>query len=115
MPPDARANSSDDSLVTSTATGAGIEALRRQILATVAGLPQTTPATLRLRTGVTAARKPLEAARAMLAGGPDSLPADEALLAVLLRQAIDALGEVTGAVIGTDIIDRVFSRHCIGK
>jgi tRNA modification GTPase len=102
-------------LVTSTATGAGIEALRRQILATVAGLPQTTPATLRLRTGVTAARKPLEAARAMLAGGPDSLPADEALLAVLLRQAIDALGEVTGAVIGTDIIDRVFSRHCIGK
>jgi tRNA modification GTPase len=51
----------------------------------------------------------------MLAGGPDSLPADEALLAVLLRQAIDALGEVTGAVIGTDIIDRVFSRHCIGK
>ena len=78
-------------------------------------MPQATPATLRLRAGIAAAREPLDEARKSLAGGPDGLPLDEALLAVLLRQAIDALGEVTGAVIGTDIIDRVFSRHCIGK
>ncbi len=107
--------SAEQALITSTATGIGVELLRQQILNTVAGLPQQSPATLRLRAGITAARQPLESARQLLAGTADGLPADEALLAVLLREAIDALGEVTGAVIGTDIIDRVFSRHCIGK
>lgn len=102
-------------LITSTATGAGVEPLRQNILSAVAALPQQSPATLRLRAGITAARQPLESARQLLAGTVDGLPPDEALLAVLLRQAIDALGEVTGAVIGSDIIDRVFSRHCIGK
>jgi tRNA U34 5-carboxymethylaminomethyl modifying GTPase MnmE/TrmE len=32
-----------------------------------------------------------------------------------VRQAVDRLGEVTGVSIGTDLIDRIFSRHCIGK
>jgi tRNA modification GTPase len=80
----------------------------------VAALPPATPATLRLRAGLAAARQAVEQAQQLLAGGGAPL-ADEALLAVVLRQAIDALGEVTGAVIGTGIIDRVFSRHCIGK
>lgn len=105
---------SEAGLSTSTATGTGIDLLRQEILAGVAVLPRATPATLRLRAGLAAARQPLEKIRDMLAGRGE-LPADEALLAVLLRQAIDALGEVTGAVIGSDIIDRVFSRHCIGK
>ena len=101
-------------LPTSTAACIGIESLRREILSAVAALPQATPATLRLRAGLAAARQPLKEIQNMLAGR-GVLPADESLLAVLLRQAIDALGEVTGAVIGSDIIDRVFSRHCIGK
>jgi tRNA U34 5-carboxymethylaminomethyl modifying GTPase MnmE/TrmE len=33
----------------------------------------------------------------------------------LLHQAIAAVGEVTGVELGTDLIDRIFSRHCIGK
>ena len=41
--------------------------------------------------------------------------AEEPLLAEALLVAIDALGEVTGATIGTDLLDRIFSRHCIGK
>jgi len=32
-----------------------------------------------------------------------------------LRQATDALGEVTGAVGAQDVLDRIFSRFCIGK
>ena len=32
-----------------------------------------------------------------------------------VRQATDALGEVTGEVGGQDVLDRVFSRFCIGK
>jgi tRNA U34 5-carboxymethylaminomethyl modifying GTPase MnmE/TrmE len=40
---------------------------------------------------------------------------DEAVVAGLLHQAVASLGEVTGVEIGTDLIDRIFSRHCIGK
>jgi tRNA U34 5-carboxymethylaminomethyl modifying GTPase MnmE/TrmE len=40
---------------------------------------------------------------------------DEAIVAGLLHQAVAALGEVTGVELGTDLIDRIFSRHCIGK
>jgi tRNA U34 5-carboxymethylaminomethyl modifying GTPase MnmE/TrmE len=46
-----------------------------------------------------------------LAGGP----AEEPLLAESLLAAIDALGMVTGHTIGTDLLDRIFSRHCVGK
>jgi tRNA U34 5-carboxymethylaminomethyl modifying GTPase MnmE/TrmE len=53
----------------------------------------------------------LPAVRAAAAGKS----ADEALVAAHVRRAVDALGEVTGAEIGTDLLDRIFSRHCIGK
>ncbi|MFW6280079.1 MAG: tRNA uridine-5-carboxymethylaminomethyl(34) synthesis GTPase MnmE, partial [Planctomycetota bacterium] len=35
--------------------------------------------------------------------------------AVDLREATDALGEITGKVGGQDVLDRVFSRFCVGK
>jgi tRNA U34 5-carboxymethylaminomethyl modifying GTPase MnmE/TrmE len=37
------------------------------------------------------------------------------IVAGLLHQAVSAVGEVTGVELGTDLIDRIFSRHCIGK
>ena len=37
------------------------------------------------------------------------------LLAQSLRGAIDSLGEMTGAVYTNDLLDRIFSRFCIGK
>jgi tRNA modification GTPase len=37
------------------------------------------------------------------------------LLALALRGALDPLGEMTGAVYTTDLLDRIFSRFCIGK
>jgi tRNA U34 5-carboxymethylaminomethyl modifying GTPase MnmE/TrmE len=40
---------------------------------------------------------------------------DEALVAGCLRTAVDALSEVTGIAVGPDLLDRIFSRHCIGK
>jgi tRNA modification GTPase len=40
---------------------------------------------------------------------------DEELIAVELRLALDQLGQVVGAVYTEDILDRVFSRFCIGK
>jgi tRNA modification GTPase len=98
---------------TSSATGAGIEALRAAILAAVAGLPpRSSPATLRMTVGLDAAGKAVaEARRLVTAAGPP----DEAVVAGCVRRAVESLGEVTGAEIGVDLLDRIFSRHCIGK
>jgi len=41
------------------------------------------------------------------------LPAE--IIAVDLRDAVEALGEITGAVTTDDILDRIFSQFCIGK
>ena len=38
-----------------------------------------------------------------------------ALLAEELRLAVDAIGRVTGRVAADDVLDRIFSRFCIGK
>jgi tRNA modification GTPase len=37
------------------------------------------------------------------------------LLAIELREAIDALGEVTGETIDSEILNRIFDKFCIGK
>ena len=41
--------------------------------------------------------------------------AGEELVAAELRIALAALGDVVGAVYTDDILDRIFSRFCIGK
>jgi tRNA modification GTPase len=57
-----------------------------------------------------AAGEALDAARRALAEGRG-----EDLLALDLRRAIAALGEIIGAVGGDDVLDAIFSRFCIGK
>ncbi|GAB1482141.1 hypothetical protein MASR2M78_09560 [Treponema sp.] len=37
------------------------------------------------------------------------------LIAPALREAIDALGEITGDVSTADILETMFSRFCVGK
>ncbi len=37
------------------------------------------------------------------------------LLAVDLADALDALGEMTGEVTSAEVLDRMFSRFCVGK
>jgi tRNA modification GTPase len=37
------------------------------------------------------------------------------LIAPLLRDSVDALGEITGEVSTADILDAMFSRFCVGK
>jgi tRNA modification GTPase len=41
--------------------------------------------------------------------------AGDELVAAELRLALDELGKVVGAVYTEDVLDRVFSRFCIGK
>ena len=98
---------------TSAVTGAGLDGLRDAISAAVAALPpRGSPATLRMATGVAAARAALAAA----APGLLTVAAvDEAVVAGHVRRAVDALAEVTGDATDADLLDRIFSRHCIGK
>ena len=59
----------------------------------------------------------LERARAALAraaaAGREGLPGE--LVALELREGLSAIGEVTGREVGEDLLDRIFSRFCIGK
>lgn len=103
-----------DSLPTSAATGAGLEALRAAIAAVLrrreadGDLPAGTAA--RCRDSLArAGQSLLWAAETLTLGGGDEL------VAIDLRQALDELGKVVGAVVTDDILDRIFRRFCIGK
>jgi tRNA modification GTPase len=99
-------------LATSAVDGRGIGELRAAITAAVAALPpRGAAATVRMAVGVADCAAALAAAAHVdLADG-----GDEAVVAGHLHRAVAALDEVTGAVIGTDLVDRIFSRHCVGK
>jgi tRNA U34 5-carboxymethylaminomethyl modifying GTPase MnmE/TrmE len=91
--------------------GRGIEALRTAVHDAVAALPpRSSPAALRMAVGLADCGRGLAAAAGELAGA-----ADDAVVAGHLHRAVAALDEITGATIGTDLIDRIFSRHCVGK
>jgi tRNA modification GTPase len=99
---------------TSAASGAGLAALRTAIAAALrecpseGDLPASTGA--RCRDSLAHADSALRAAsRILLEGG------GEELVAIDLRQALDELGKVVGAVVTDDILDRIFRRFCIGK
>jgi len=104
-----------NAIPTSTVTGAGLDALRAAIAAAVSALPpRSSPASLRMAMGLDAARAAVSEARALVAAGNHG-GLDEALVAGCVRRAVEAIGEVTGAELGVDLLDRIFSRHCIGK
>lgn len=69
--------------------------------------------------GVTAARShdSLNGARGALerAVGIARNESDQELLAIEIREALDELGRIAGDVYTDDILDRIFSRFCIGK
>jgi tRNA modification GTPase len=37
------------------------------------------------------------------------------LIAILLQDAIDALGQILGTTVKVDVLDQIFSQFCIGK
>jgi tRNA modification GTPase len=57
----------------------------------------------------------LEAARAALARAAAALEAGPELIAMDLREALDALGSITGQISPDDLLGRIFSAFCIGK
>lgn len=105
-----------DAIATSSRTGTGIPSLKGAILEAVGRLAHRgSSATLRLAVGCQAARASLaEATHAVQAAVAGNF-VDESLVASHLRRAADSLADVTGATVDTDLLDRIFARHCIGK
>ena len=107
-----RAESLSEALPTSAVTGAGLEKLR-SVLAERArshARPALAPSLSRCRHHVAAC---LENLRRAHSAALFSDPAE--VLALELRGALDQLGEMVGAVYTDDLLDRIFSRFCIGK
>jgi tRNA modification GTPase len=101
-----------DTLACSVLGPHGLDVLRAALSDVVVSLarPALAPSQSRCRHHVLACLERLREARALTAN--DDPPE---LLALAIRGAIDALGEMTGAVYTNDLLDRIFSRFCIGK
>ena len=96
----------------STTTADGTDAVKVALLDAVTSLarPPLAPSQSRCRHHVEACVGFLqEAHRHVLFDDPAEL------VALALRSALDQLGEMVGAVYTNDLLDRIFSRFCIGK
>jgi tRNA modification GTPase len=99
-------------LASSVVTPGGLDALRAALADRVASLarPPLAPSQSRCRHHIEVCVARLrEAHRHVLFDDPAELAA------LALRSALDQLGEMTGAVYTNDLLDRIFSRFCIGK
>lgn len=106
-------NADPGAIETSTATGFGIDALRERLRHVLldddhAGDVVASTAA-RCRESLRLARESLGRARQVAASGQEELAAAE------LRVALNELGKVVGAVYTDDVLDRIFSRFCVGK
>jgi tRNA modification GTPase len=99
-------------LVTSTCIPGGLEDLHSALVDRVAALarPALAPSQSRCRHHVVVGLDHLQAARDYVAKND---PPE--LAAAALRAALDQLGEMTGAIYTNDLLDRIFSRFCLGK
>ena len=99
-------------LATSVETGAGLAELRQRLAHEVrrAGHAALAPSLSRCRHHIDACLQNLRNAHAIVIN--EDLPE---LLALELRLALEELGAMAGAVYTDDLLDRIFSRFCIGK
>ncbi len=105
----------DGWIVTSAITGAGLSTLRDAIKHRLEKSPDANDGGVvgtaaRCRDSIDRAAKSLRMAQQML-----ERAVGQELVAAEMREALAAIGEVTGEVYTDDILDRVFSRFCIGK
>lgn len=101
-----------DQLATSAKTGVGLNELKEFLAESARSRKQgaLAPSLSRCRHHVEACLTHLRAAHAIVLF--DDPPE---LLALELRLALEQLGEMIGAIHTNDLLDRIFSRFCIGK
>jgi len=91
-------------------TGQGIDKLKVTLKQVISAEVDRSPDALAL-----SVRQRDAIRRAAVALRRGQTAAGEELLAQDLREALGALGEITGETLPEDILDRIFSRFCIGK
>jgi tRNA modification GTPase len=106
---------SGQAVVTSSVSDMGIDRLRwrirQAVLAARTSEPDVVAGTaVRCRESLRVAANCLDRAGALVRTGRG-----EELVAAEVRFALDELGKVVGAVYTDDVLDRIFSRFCIGK
>jgi tRNA modification GTPase len=103
----------------SAATGEGIGELAARVIGLLEGKGDAQGGALRSRVGIASERQKALIDRAVAAAGEALSLADAArpldLIARELREAVDALGEITGEVSTADILETMFGRFCVGK
>jgi len=101
-------------VATSSLTGEGIAQLRERIAEAV--LAAAPPGEVVVGTAVRC-RESLRLAAASLDCAREAcrLAAGEELVAAEVRAALEELGKTVGAVYTEDVLDRIFSRFCVGK
>ncbi len=103
-----------DVIEVSATRAGGVEALRARLAETVGGDPHAAlgaaVANARHAEALTRTAGALRRAGAVAADG-----APGEIVALELREALAACGEVTGEGLGEDMLDRIFGRFCIGK
>lgn len=100
-----------DRVSVSAVTGAGMDHLRQRLDELCFGQSSAAPAlalNIRHVNALNDARTALSRARESIAAGPE-------LLALELREALDALGSILGRLSPDDLLGRIFSSFCIGK
>jgi tRNA modification GTPase len=105
-------SSAGDFVASSIVTPGGIDRLRALLTERVQTLarPPLAPSQSRCRHHVDEAIQSLRRAHAhVLYEDPQEL------LALALRETLDQVGQMVGAVYTNDLLDRIFSRFCIGK
>lgn len=97
----------------SAKTGQGLDAFEKRLAVLLLGgaAPATDAPTL-FRAHQKDSMRRAAAALKRLLENPDVSPE---LLAVDLREALDALGEITGETTPDEVLDRIFASFCVGK
>jgi tRNA modification GTPase len=99
---------------TSSRRGVGLDELRREIAVCLESQPHSPRAVagtvVRCRDSLRRAARSIRRARHFV-----TKDLGDEFVAAEIRTALDELGKVVGAVYTDDILDRVFSRFCIGK
>lgn len=102
-----------DAIHTSSSSGTGLAELNQAIKQSLASLQHDTAVTgtaERCQDSLQSATESLSRAQSL-----NSHRSGEELIALEIRLALTELGKVVGAVYTDDILDRIFSRFCIGK
>ena len=103
-----------NAIATSSVTGQGLDRLLQQIAQNLGqGLGESSmvaSTALRCRESLHWAGQSLQRARELAAG-----QASHELISAETRVALTELGKVVGAIYTDDLLDRIFSRFCIGK